>query len=114
MISLSVRSPKRSGSGVPRPTDLTETSRDVSHRIGPIPCRWQEKLPGGGVLGFRTPTLSVPSTFYAGEDFPPATASVELSKSGPSRDAPIVSDASLLVNTNWGAFIPPVNGVGFR
>ena len=86
MISTSVRLPKQPGSGVPRPTDLTETSHDVSNRIGPIPCQGQRKLPSGGVLGYRTPTLPVPSKFYVREGFPRTTGDFEFPKSGPLRD----------------------------
>jgi hypothetical protein len=86
MVSTSVRGPKPPRSGVPRPTYLAETSRDVSNR-NPDPSHadgegWASVV---GQLGFRKATLSVPSTFYAGEEFPPATANVEFPKSGLSR-----------------------------
>ncbi len=65
------------------------------------------------MLGYRTPTPSVPSTFYDGKGFLPSTGNVEFPKSGPRRDGLIVSDECSSVN-NWGAFIPPLKGGGFR
>jgi hypothetical protein len=65
------------------------------------------------VLGSRTPTLSVPSTFYDGKDFLPSTGNVEFPKSDPRGDALILPDIYSDVNQT-GAFIPPLKGVGFR
>jgi hypothetical protein len=40
-----------------------------------------------GLLGFHRPLFLVPSWFYAGKGFLPATANHEFSKSGPRGDA---------------------------
>ena len=77
MISLSVERPKSPRSGVPRPTICPN---------GLTTCRAGLR----GVLGSRTPTLSVPSKFSAGKEFLPATGNSELSKSDPRRDMLII------------------------
>jgi hypothetical protein len=85
-LSLSVQKPKLPRSGVPRPTYLAWSSLDDrdSEVVGP--------------LGSRKAALVVPSTFYAGEVFPPATGKVEFPKSGPRRDAPIIVDDCSFIN----------------
>ncbi len=62
---------------------------------------------------FSRPTLSVPSKFYAGKDFLPATGNPEFPKSDPRRDVLILWDRCSPVNQSY-AFIPPLKGVGFR
>src|SRR3982751_6444191 len=67
-----------------------------------------------GRLGSRRPTLSVPSTFYGGEGFPPPTGNVEFPKSGPRKGRPIVPESIHPCKRSWDAFIPPLKHVGFR
>jgi hypothetical protein len=100
-LSLSVQEPKFPRSRVPHGTYLAGQSLDCPDR-GVV-----------GQLGYRKATLLIPSTFYAGEVFPPATGKVEFPKSDPRRDLLMIAGICSLVNYSH-AFIPPLKGVGFR
>ena len=63
-------------------------------------------------LVLARPSFLVPSPFYAGKDFLPATGNVEFPKNGPREDSPILPDIYSDVN-GTGAFIPPLKGWDF-